>query len=119
MNRSLIIILVTCLFSCSSQSPNFFIGKWQILSVVENDQHIVLKNNWMHLKEDGSFDSYDGDSDKSETGNWEYEPKEKLLNIIGNAGDEDNSKWILLMRNDTLIFTSSENNLELKAIKMK
>ena len=73
----------------------------------------------MHLKADGSFDSYDGDSDKRETGNWEYEPKEKLLNIIGNAGDEDNSKWILLMRNDTLIFSSSENNLSLKAIKMK
>lgn len=119
MNRYLINFLLICLFGCSSQSPNFFIGKWQILSVVENDQHLILKNNWMHLKDDGSFDSYDGDSDKSETGNWEYEPKEKILNINGNVGEEDNSKWILLMRNDTLIFSSNENNLYLKAIKME
>ncbi len=119
MNKYLVNILLIFLVGCSSKSPHFFVGKWQILSVVENDQYLVLKNNWMHLKNDGSFYSYDGDSDKSETGNWEYKTEEKILKINGNAVEEDNSEWILFLSNDTLIFSSIENDLYLKAVKIK
>jgi len=119
MNRYLIIILLICLFGCSSKSPFFFIGKWQILSIVDNNQDFGLKNNWIHLKKDGEFDSYDGDSDKSEAGKWGYNPKDKLLYIYSNTDEEDDSKWILSMRNDTLIFSSNENDLSLKAIKIE
>jgi len=77
-----------------------------------------LDNNWIHLKDDGRFVSYDGDSNKSENGNWEYDPKGKVLYIKGNTGEKD-SKWILLMKNDTLTFSSNENNLYLIAVEMK
>ncbi len=73
----------------------------------------------MHLKNDGSFYSYDGDSDKSKTGNWEYKTEENILKIYGIVVEEDNSEWILLRRNDTLVFFSNTSDFYLEAVKME
>ncbi len=118
MKRCLVIILLIFLVNCSSQPTEFFIGKWQILAVVENHKRITLNNNWMHLKNDGRFDSYDGDSDKSEMGNWEYDSGSKTLHINGNS-ENDDSKWVLSMRSDTLLFSSPEGDFYLEAVRLK
>ena len=100
------------------KSPEYFIGKWQILNVVENNKSIDLIENWIHLKSNGTFQSYDGNLKKSERGKWTYLFDEKRLFIDGE-GETGDSHWNLSMKNDTLIFHSTSDNLYLIAKKLK
>ena len=54
LKKSCLVVGCILLLACG-RSPEFFIGKWQILSVVEDDQVMDLHENWIHLKEDGTF----------------------------------------------------------------
>ncbi len=105
------------LYSCG-QPTEFFIGKWQILSVVEDNNSFDLNENWMHLKSNGTFESYDGDLKKLEHGQWNYQAEKKTL-LIEGEGESGDSQWDLSIRNDTLIFQSVSDNLYLIAKKMK
>lgn len=107
----IILIFFILLYSCKKPTA-FFIGKWQILNVVEDNVSIDLKENWMHLKNNGTFESYDGELKKIEQGKWKYQSKGKKLFIDG-VGENDDSHWSLSMRNDTLIFQSISDNLYL------
>lgn len=112
-----ILLFFILLYACS-QSSEFFIGKWQILNVVEDNESIDLMENWMHLKSNGTFESYNGELKKIERGKWEYKSKEKIL-VIDGPGEEGDSQWILSIRNDTLIFQSISDNLCLISKKIE
>lgn len=112
-----IIVVVSILLCSCSQPSEYFIGKWQILHIVENNVSIDLMENWMHLKSDGTFESYDGASKKTEQGIWEYQSKEKIISIDGQ-GEDGKSHWSLSMKNDTLIFESTRDNLYLISKKL-
>jgi hypothetical protein len=113
----IILLFFILLYSCS-QPSKFFIGKWQILNVVEDNVSIDLMENWIHLKSNGTFESYDGGIKKIEHGKWEYQPRGKKLFIDG-TGDEGDSQWSLSIKNDTLIFQSTSDNLYLISKKIK
>ncbi len=115
---SKIIILIFIGLSACNLSTKYFIGKWQILHVVENDTSINLIDNWIQLKKDRTFESYDGSLKKSERGKWTYRSDEKRLFIVGN-GATANSEWILSIKNDTLFFYSTTDNSYLIAKKTK
>lgn len=102
----MLIIILVC--SCS-QPEDFFIGKWQILKVVEGNESIDLLDNWIHLKSNGSFESYDGELKKKEHGKWDYLPKEKKLLI----DSEEASEWNLSMKQDTLFFHATSDDIYL------
>ncbi len=70
----------------------------------------------MHLKDNGTFISYDGELRETETGIWHYENKTGEL-IIDGEGDSEDSSWYLQMKNDTLIFRSTNNMTYLNAVK--
>ncbi|WP_323788108.1 hypothetical protein [Psychroserpens sp.] len=112
----LLVVLFIGLYSCS-KSPEFFIGKWQILSIVENNKTTDLKDNWMHLKDDGTFESYNGTINKTETGKWTYQPTKKELFIDG-PGENGDTFWYLLLKKDNLIFQSTTKNSYLIAKKI-
>ena len=116
MNKTLILILFV--FYTCSDAPEYFVGKWQILSIVENNESIDLAENWIHLRSDGTFESYDGVLDKIEMGKWVYQHKEKQLFIDGQEKDGD-SYWHLSIKKDTLIFQSTSDKLYLVAKKME
>ncbi|MGK0446886.1 MAG: hypothetical protein ACJA2M_000655 [Polaribacter sp.] len=109
--NKIILLFFTILYACS-QPSEFFIGKWQILNVVEDNVSVDLMENWMHLKKNGTFESYDGELKKVEYGKWEYQSKDKKLFIDG-VGEDGDSQWSLSLRNDTLIFQSTSDNLYL------
>lgn len=115
--NKILLLLLFALLGCS-ESNEFFIGKWQILSLVENKQSYDLIENWMHLKNNGTFESYDGSLKKNESGKWTYQLKENRLFIDG-VGEESDSEWILSMKNDTLFFQSLSENIYLKAVKIE
>lgn len=98
---STIIILIFIGFIACNKSPEYFIGKWQIMNVVENNESIDLIENWMHLKSNGTFESYDGNLIRSESGKWNYQFREKRLFIDGE-GEKADSEWTLSTKNDTL-----------------
>jgi len=110
-------MLFVALHGCK-KTPEYFIGKWQILIVVENNESTDLIENWMHLKSDGTFESYDGKLKKNESGKWTYQLDEKRL-FIDSEGETGDSQWNLSMKNDTLIFHSTSDNLYLIAKKIK
>lgn len=112
-----LILLIFIGLSACKKSSEYFIGKWQILHVVEENRFIDLDENWMHLKSNGTFNSYDRISKKSESVKWTYQFKEKKL-FIDSKGEEEDSEWILLARNDTLFFHSTSGNLYLIAKKV-
>jgi len=112
-----ILLIFIGLYACN-KSPEYFIGKWQILNVVENNKSIDLFENWIHLKSNGIFESYDGNLKKNENGKWTYQFGEKRLFIDGE-GERADSEWILSIKNDTLFFHSASDNLYLIAKKVK
>jgi len=116
ISKTLLVVFIG-LYACS-KSPEFFIGKWQILNVVENNESVDLIENWMHLKRNGTFKSYDGSVKKSESGKWTYQFKENRLFIDGE-GEKADSEWNLSIKNDTLFFHSTSDNLYLVAKKIK
>lgn len=112
-----ILLFFILLYTCN-QSSEFFIGKWQILNVVENNKPIDLVENWIHLKSNGTFESYDGELKKLEQGKWQYESKEKIIFIDG-AGEDGDSQWSLSIKNDTLMFQSTSDNSYLISRKIE
>ncbi|NNF35794.1 MAG: hypothetical protein HKN68_16920 [Saprospiraceae bacterium] len=108
-------LFILVLFACKS-SPDYFIGKWQILKVVNDNDTIDLDDNWMHLKEGGIFESYDGALKKNESGKWTYQTADKILFIEGE-GEEGDSEWMISMQSDTLFFHSTSSALYLIAMK--
>ena len=112
----IMLVIFSVLYSCN-KSPEHFIGKWQIMNVVENNESIDLIENWMHLKSNGTFESYDGNLKRSESGKWRYQFKEKRLFIDG-VGEKTDSEWTLSTKNDTLFFHSTSDNLYLIAKKI-
>ncbi len=95
--------LLLVLFSACRKNPTYFLGKWEILHVVDQESTIDLVDNWIMLNSDGSFESYDGALKKKEVGNWSYIPKSKKL-IIDGAGDTADSVWTLTRKQDSLFF---------------
>ncbi len=120
MKKTILTILLNLyvtLHACN-KSSEYFIGKWQILSVVENNESIDLIENWMLLKTDGTFESYDGNLKKHESGKWIYQASTKTLLIEGETESGD-SRWNLSISNDTLIFRSPTSDLHLISKKIK
>jgi hypothetical protein len=111
-----ILLIFIGLYACNT-TPEYFIGKWQILNVVENNKSIDLIENWMHLKSNGTFESYDGSLKKNESGKWTYQVEEKRL-FIDSEGEKADSEWTLSIKNDTLFFHSTSDNFYLVAKKI-
>jgi uncharacterized protein with GYD domain len=86
-----------------------FIGKWQILSIVENNQPSELTDNWINLMGNGTFESNDGESKINRTGKWNYFPAEQKLYIHSDADEKDDSEWFISSQNDTLIFRATKS----------
>ena len=80
-------------------------------SCKKSSEYFIGKNN-------GTFESYDGDLKKTESGKWTYQLDGKRLFIDGE-GETGDSQWNLTMKNDTLIFHSKSDNLYLIAKKVK
>ena len=118
LNYLTLLISFLVVHSCSDKSSDFFIGKWQIMAVVDHNKTLELEDNWMHLKADGTFESYDGAISKKETGIWIFHPKHKSLIIDGSSEKEDDSEWMLSVRNDTLFFSSKMDDIYLIAKRM-
>ncbi len=115
--HKIVLLVFVGLYACN-KSTEYFIGKWQILSDVANNESIDLTENWIYLKNNGTFESYDGNLKKNEIGKWTYQLKEKRLFLDGE-GENADSEWILSMQNDTLFFHSTSDNSYLIAQKIK
>ena len=111
----LFLVLSFCIYGCS-QKTELFIGKWQIVVVEESSEKVELKDNWIHINANGTFTSFDGELNKTESGNWNYDKNTGQLFINGDQDSED-SIWHLQTQNDTLIFKSTSDPVYLYAVE--
>ena len=88
------------------------------MNVVNDNESVDLIDNWMHLKSNGTFESYDGNLKKSESGTWTYQFREQRL-FINGEGENADSEWTLSTKNDTLFFHATSDNLYLIAKKIQ
>jgi len=100
--------------SCSTPSKDEIINRWKIVKVIEGEETIYLKNNWIQFNDSGTFQSFDEATGKSESGDWSYDAGE--LKLYTGRQEED-SDWILSFENDTLLFAASDKDTYLKAVK--
>ena len=107
-----VLYLLVVLPSACQKTPTYFLGKWEIRKVVEQDTTIDLEDNWILLHKDGTFQSYDGAINKEEVGHWMYDHKSKRLVIDGN-GETADSEWTLTIKQDTLFFHATSGNMYL------
>ena len=105
MRKTLVLIFIFIGIGCSQNSSDFFIGKWQILRVVEDTTSIALNDNWIHIKSDGTFTGYDGESNTNENGKWTYKINEKVLYLDDASGEGASPQDII--ENTKIVITSS------------
>ena len=105
-----LIILITGLFSCSSnQDPNKqLVGKWTMVKVYDGKNDVTNKHNpknnrWIKFNRNGSFES-GGDPHGYNDGNWELDP-EKLILFLDSNTEGDDSEWKIIFDGNKTIWT--------------
>ncbi len=81
-------------------------GKWSMHQVIQAEKDVTSEHNphderFILLKEDSSFESGGRPFGKN-TGKYEFEPKKQTLFLDSNAGEEDDSRWKVRIKGDTL-----------------
>jgi len=64
-------------------------------------QHNPSDNRWFEFSADGTFIS-DGDPHGRNTGTWTLEEASQELHIDSDAGEDDDSYWIVSLKSDTM-----------------
>jgi len=105
-----LIILITGLFSCSSnQTPKKqLIGKWTMIKVYDGENDVTNKHNpknnrWIKFNRNGSFES-GGDPHGYNDGSWELDP-EKLILFLDSNTEDDDSEWKIDFDDNKTIWT--------------
>lgn len=78
---------------------NNFPGRWAMIRVLDQGIDVTAEHNperdrWIEFQADGSFVS-DGNPYGRNTGKWKFDPVSKELFLDSDAGEEDDSYWIV------------------------
>lgn len=76
--------------------------------MIESEKDVTTKHNpngnrWIHFKKDGTFES-GGNPNQSNTGKYRIDSKGASLFIDSDAGDWDDSNWIISFEDRYMIF---------------
>lgn len=113
MNKALILIFCFSMACCSSSKlpadevTNQLLGRWIMQSVIMDgatnvtDEHNPNKNRYIIFNADHTFES-GGDPHGRNTGRWSMEMPAKMLHLDSDAGEDDDSYWILSIDADQM-----------------
>ena len=105
--RILISLLVfAALAGCKPIPDNPLEGKWSMYQVIQDGKDVTGEHDPYHeryliLREDSTFES-GGRPFGMNTGRYVYDPAEYTLFLDSDAGEEDDSRWKVEVRNDTM-----------------
>jgi len=120
MNRSklglILIISLLFIYTCSEEISvkDKIIGKWKMIKVKElsedvTERHNPDKNRWIRFIEDrniergGLFES-GRDNVKENSGKWFYDKNENELYLDSDAGEDDDSYWLVTIEGNTMFW---------------
>jgi len=104
--RIITLFLGILLAGFSFPGNNKLIGKWMMHEVIQNDQDVTGEHNphserYMVFNEDGTFLSGGRPYGKN-TGKFKYNKDKRSLFLDSDAGKEDDSRWKVNFRGDTM-----------------
>jgi hypothetical protein len=105
--KILITLLITVVFAgCTSNTKNEITGKWLMYKVIRDGENVTSEpdpynERFLILKSDGSFES-GGRPFGENTGKYVFNPADHTLFLDSDAGPEDDSRWIVTIRGDTM-----------------
>ncbi len=81
-------------------------GTWELHKVIQygrevTPQHNPYKERYLILREDNTFESGGRPYGKN-TGTYTFDTSDRILFMDSDAGPEDDSKWLVDMRGDTM-----------------
>lgn len=107
--------LVAGMSACQNQElqSDQLINKWEMGAILQNgqdvsEQHNPENNRWIELKADGTFVS-DGDPYGQNTGKWTFDTHTQELYLDSDAGEGDDSYWIIKQTGDDLVLTGARS----------
>lgn len=109
--------LVALLFACNSDrtmlTRDQLVKKWDMAAVIQNgqdvsEQHNPSGNRWIELTADGNFVS-DGDPYGRNTGTWTFDTETAELFLDSDAGEGDDSYWIVSENGEKLILKGARS----------
>lgn len=100
--------------ACSSSIPKQLNGTWLMESVYDNSnnvtaQHNPEQNRWITFLENGSFIS-GGQPYGDNKGKWMYATSERVLFLDSDAGEGDDSYWVIQLKKDTMNWTGAKSS---------
>lgn len=118
MNRSLLLylLLVGFLFACHAEATlsEQLVNRWKMSNIIQDGadvspQHNPNDNRWIALKANGTFVS-DGDPYGRNTGKWTFDENNRELYLDSDAGEGDDSYWIITQQDNALQLQGSRSD---------
>lgn len=103
----LLLLIAACQ---STQTPasteSLLIGRWDMAQVYDGGEDVTAEHNpagnrWVAFASEGTFIS-DGDPYGRNAGRWTYDPATQELYLDSDAGEGDDSYWIVQVEGDEM-----------------
>lgn len=106
---TLLLLVAACYASeqVKTQDVSYqMVGRWSMEEIYQagqgvTQQHDPSDNRWFEFASDGTFIS-DGDPHGRNTGRWTLDQETQELHIDSDAGEDDDSYWIVNVASDTM-----------------
>ncbi len=105
-----LLLLGVFLVGCHTyhQAPSSITGRWAMMKIYQEGEDVSSAHNpaqdrYIVFKDDGSFES-GGTPTGLNTGRFNFDGQEKTLFIDSDAGEEDDSRWKVDVRQDTMVW---------------
>lgn len=87
-------------------SREALVGRWAMTGVYDRGADVTEEHNpagdrYIVLDADGTFES-GGQPYGRNTGRWIYDAERHMLGLDSDLGPEDDSRWIVIVRDDTM-----------------
>ena len=93
----------------SSPARSALVGWWTMSKIIDQGTDVSAEHNpegdrYIVLRSDGQFES-GGQPYGRNTGRWSYDPVRAELALDSDAGPDDDSRWVVRLRGNTMEWT--------------
>jgi hypothetical protein len=104
----LILILAVTFPGCTSGTETDITGRWKMYKVLQEGKDVSAEHNpynerYLLLKSDSTFETGGRPYGKN-TGKYLYQAEDHRLFLDSDAGSEDDSRWMVTFREDTMFW---------------
>jgi hypothetical protein len=107
MTRLLVFFVALFVFACQPADPaDRLAGRWGMERILEEGEDVSARHNpagerWIAFAADGTFES-GGEPYGPNAGRWTFDPETNELYLDSDAGEGDDSYWIVTLDGDEM-----------------